>query len=382
MIYLDNAATSFPKPDAVCNEVSNCLKNYCGNPGRGAHSLSMAAAEKVYECRELASTFFGCSDPANIIFTLNTTHALNILIKGVLRHGDHVLISDFEHNSVFRPVYRLAADGIITYDVFPSYTNDDSWNRTSLILAGISALIKPNTRMLICCHASNICSSTLPIREIGALCHRRGLFFAVDAAQSAGHISIDMQKMNIDALCAPGHKGLLGPPGSGILALNTNVVLDTLTEGGNGVNSLDGSMPEFSPERYETGTLAVPAIAGLAEGIKTINENGIINIRTHTDSLWRSLYDMFTSVKGVTVYAPNHVGTVLLFNVRDIPSDTVGRELDKKGICTRSGFHCSPLGHKTLKTPAYGAVRASFGLYNTRADIETLWREVREMAKV
>jgi cysteine desulfurase family protein len=382
VIYLDNAATSFPKPETVCNEVMNCLKNYCGNPGRGAHSLSMAAAEKVFECREVASEFFGCGEPENIVFTLNTTHALNIVIKGVLRRGDHVLISDLEHNSVFRPIFQMAEEGFISYDIFPTFVQDAIRSRNhNLVCSAISGLIKPNTRMLICCHSSNICSFTLPIQEIGALCRRRGLFFALDAAQSAGHIPIDMKRMNINALCVPGHKGLLGPQGSGILALNTDVKLFTLTEGGNGVNSLEGLMPDFSPERYETGTLAVPAIAGLCEGIKNVNKTGILNIRANISLLWNSLFDMLSSVKGVTIYAPDYSGTVLLFNVKDIPSDKIGRELDKKEICVRCGFHCCPVGHKTLNTPAYGAVRASFSIYNTIKDVEALWREVKNIAQ-
>ncbi len=381
MIYLDNAATSFPKPESVVDTVTDCLRNYCGNPGRGAHSLSMAAAEKVYECRELVASLFGCVDPQNISFTLNTTHALNIVIKGILRRGDHVLISDLEHNSVLRPIFKLASEGHICYDVFPTLTLEERRN-PYLVCSKISALIRPNTRMLICCHASNICSSLLPLREIGALCRRRSLFFAVDAAQSAGHICIDMSKMGIDALCAPGHKSLLGPPGCGILALNSSKLINTLTEGGNGVNSLEGNMPDFSPERYETGTLAVPAIAGLFEGIKKINQTGILNIRAHSDSLWRALFDMLCTIKGVKIYAPDHSGSVLLFNIKDIPSDIIGRELDKKGICTRSGLHCSPLGHKTLKTPDNGAVRASFGLFNTKSDIEALWRGVKEISEL
>ncbi|HHT53600.1 MAG TPA: aminotransferase class V-fold PLP-dependent enzyme [Clostridiales bacterium] len=380
MIYLDNAATSFPKPPAVCKEVLNCLENYCGNPGRGAHSLSLAAAEKVYECRENAAALLGC-EPENIVFTLNTTHALNIVIKGVLRPKDHVLLSDLEHNSVLRPLWRMAQEGIIEYDIYPSLTVESRPPASALICSHISSLIRPNTRMLICCHSSNICSRVLPLREIGALCRRRGILFVVDAAQSAGHLPIDMKKMNIDALCAPGHKGLLGPQGCGILALRSGVLLDTLTEGGNGVNSLEAGMPDFSPERYEAGTLAVPAIAGLSEGIKTITAHGIINIRAHANMLYHTLYDMLSSVRGVTIYAPAHVGAVMLFNVRDIPSDTAARELDRAGICVRSGFHCSPLGHATLKTPADGAIRASFGIYNTQKDIESLWRTVRELAK-
>lgn len=380
MIYLDNAATSFPKPESVISEMQNCMKSYSGNPGRSGHSLSFAAAAKVFECREAASEFFGCSGPENIIFTLNATHAINMLIKGILRRGDHVLISDLEHNSVYRPIFRLASEGHITYSVFPSMALDN--RRTpGLICSYINKLIQPNTKLLICTHASNICSATLPLREIGQLCRRRGMFFAVDAAQSAGHMDINMEKLCIDALCVPGHKGLLGPMGSGMLLLKGDVLLDTLMEGGSGVNSLEGFMPDFSPERYETGTLAVPAIAGLCEGIKTVQREGVLSIRARIETLNRYLTEMLSTVSGVTLYASQHCGAVLLFNIKDIPAETAGRELDKRGVCVRSGFHCSPIAHATLQTPENGAVRASIGFFNTKNDIESLWKEVRQLAK-
>lgn len=380
MIYLDNAATSFPKPRPVCDEIYRCMRFYCGNPGRGAHSLSMAAAEKIYECREAAASLLGCGEPENIVFTLNTTQALNMAIKGILKKGDHILISDMEHNSVFRPIYRLAADGIIEYDIFPTMTADPRRSPVR-ICAGIAKRLKPNTKMVLCAHASNICSAVLPVREIGAFCRRHKLLFAIDAAQSAGHIPVNMQDMNIDLLCAPGHKGLLGPQGSGIMAIGSDIILDTLTEGGNGINSLEGNMPEMSPERYEAGTLAVPAIAGLAEGIGVVKKLGLERIMSHERSLYEGLLERLNGIAGVTVYAPGYPGPVLLFNIRNISSDNVGRELDRQGICVRSGFHCSPLGHATLGTPSYGAVRVSFGIYNTMSEIDTIYREIKRIAK-
>ncbi|MBQ7335146.1 MAG: aminotransferase class V-fold PLP-dependent enzyme, partial [Clostridia bacterium] len=246
MIYLDNAATSFPKPWRVTEEQARCMKFYCGNPGRGSHTLAMRAAEKIYECREEAATLFGSPHPENLIFTMNTTLALNTAIKGLLHDGDHVLISDMEHNAVFRPIYKLARERRITYDIFPTYPTAPTRSATQ-ICEGISKRIRPNTRMLICAHASNICSAVLPLEEIGALCRRKKILFVVDAAQSAGHLSIDMERMQIDALCVPGHKGLLGPQGTGILLLGNGIVADTLAEGGSGFNSLDGNMPEEAP---------------------------------------------------------------------------------------------------------------------------------------
>lgn len=380
MIYLDNAATSFPKPRPVCDEVNKCMRQYCGNPGRGAHALSMAAATAVFGCRESLARLLGVPTPENVIFTLNTTHSLNMAIKGLLRPGDHVIISDLEHNSVWRPVFRLAEQGGIEYDVFRSFAGDE--RRSSVrICASIARLLRPDTRMVICLHSSNICSAQLPVDDIAAFCHRHGLLFVLDAAQSAGHLPLDMTASDVDVICAPGHKGLLGPPGCGVLALRDGLTLDTLTEGGNGINSLEGEMPENPPERYESGTLPLPAVAGLMQGIRTVEQIGLENIRAHEAALYTALLDRLSGLPGVQVYAPEHVGSVLLFNVGDMPSDKVGRQLDRRGICVRSGFHCAPLAHRTLGTPKHGAVRVSLGIYNTLSDLDALWSALKDMTK-
>ena len=380
MIYLDNAATSFPKPRPVCDEVNKCMRYYCGNPGRGAHALSMAAASQIFTCRESVARLLGVNTPENVIFTLNTTHALNMAIKGLLRPGDHVIISDMEHNSVWRPIFKLTERGDIKYDVFRSYTGDPRRNDTR-ICASIARLMRPNTRMVVCLHTSNICSAPLPVAQIAGFCHRHRLLLVLDAAQSAGHQPVNMEELSADVLCAPGHKGLLGPAGCGILALRDGLKLDTLTEGGNGINSLEGEMPDNPPERYESGTLPLPAVAGLIQGVRTVEQIGIENISSHEAALFSALYDRLSTLPNVTVYAPEHIGPVLLFNINDMPSDRVGRLLDERGICVRSGFHCAPLAHKTLKTPPNGAVRVSFGIYNTLSDIDALYSAVRDISK-
>lgn len=380
MIYLDNAATSFPKPRAVCDEVGKCLRLYCGNPGRGAHRLSMAAAAQVYACRESVARLLGVPSPENVIFTLNTTAALNTAIKGLLRRGDHVIISDMEHNSVWRPIFKLHERGELEYDIFHSYVGDERRSAVR-ICASIARLIKPNTRMVICLHASNVCSAALPIEQIAAFCHRHNLLLVVDAAQSAGHLPLSMAASGADVLCAPGHKGLLAPPGCGILALRDGLTLDTLTEGGNSVSSLEGGMSETPPERYEAGTLPLPAIAGLLQGVRTVEQRGVEAIHAHEASLYRALRDRLSALPGVTLYAPDYVGSVLLFNIGKLSSDQSARLLDDRGICVRSGFHCAPLAHKTLKTPDHGAVRASLGLYNTLSDIDALYTAVRDILK-
>ena len=380
MIYLDNAATGFPKPRRVVDEQARCMRFYCGNPGRGSHALSLAASEKIYECRSEAASLFGSRQPENVIFTMNTTMSLNTVIKGNLRQGDHVLLSDIEHNAVLRPILKLARAGVISYDVYPSFANDTA-RRDCDVCEAIERLIKPRTRMVIASHASNVCSATLPIGKIGALCRKKGLLFVVDAAQSAGHLPIDVEEMKIDALCVPGHKGLLGPQGCGLLLLGEAAEGETLLEGGSGYHSLEGEMPQELPERFEAGTLPTPAIAGLCEGIREVKRIGVEAIGAHERDLIRCLCEHLSGNPRLTLYAPHHEGAVLLFNLEGMPADELGRRLDKRGICVRAGYHCSALGHRTLKTPSGGAVRVSVGYANTVSQIEQLAKTVREIAE-
>ena len=342
--------------------------------------MAMGAAGEIYACREAAASLFG-AEPERVIFTLNTTHALNLAIKGPVGQGKrdgggfHVLCSDMEHNAVYRPLYRLAAEGIIdldTFDTFPAApvrTED-------MILRSISAKIRPDTRLVVCAHASNICSAVLPVERIGALCRRRGIAFVVDAAQSAGAYDLDVDRMGITALCLPGHKGLLGPQGTGMLILGKGVVLDTLMEGGNGLESLSGEMGEDSPERYEAGTLQTPAIAGLRAGLDYVRSVGVEAIQAHELELGRRLREGLMALPRVKVYAPHRIGAVTLFSVEGYTSEEVGRLLDREGICVRAGFHCSALGHRTLGTPEDGAVRASLGWFSRERDVEALLRAV------
>lgn len=381
-IYLDHAATSYPKPPAVIAAVTDCMKQNGGNPGRGSHKLALGAARQIYACRETAASLFG-SAPERVIFTLNTTHALNLVIKGVLGKGGHGLCSDMEHNSVYRPLYKLAAKsrGQVDFDVFDTFPIADERpeTRDARILSSIITKIRPDTKLVVCAHASNLCSATLPIARIGSLCRRMGILFAVDAAQSAGHVPLDMERMNIDFLCLPGHKGLMGPQGTGMLLLRQGVTLDTLLEGGNGMDSLRGEMGEDTPERYEAGTLQTPAISGLRAGMEFVRAVGIEAIGEHEREIYRHLRDRLADLPKVTLYAPHHEGSVLLFSVEGYTSEEVGQRLDAAGICVRPGFHCSALGHKTLGTPAGGAVRVSFGWDSRRKDADGVWKVVRGM---
>ncbi|MBQ9086497.1 MAG: aminotransferase class V-fold PLP-dependent enzyme [Clostridia bacterium] len=380
MIYFDNAATTFPKPRAVGQEIWNCVTRYGGNPGRGAHTLSLAAAEKIFSCRCLAAELLGVEEPERVFFTLNTTYALNTVLKGLLRPGDHVILSDLEHNAVYRPLYKMEQEGRITTSVFRSMVGDPARTPTR-ICAGIARLIRPETRMVVCVHSSNLCSAVMPIREIGAFCHRHGLLFVVDAAQSAGHEPISVDGMNIDALCVPGHKGLYGPQGCGLVALGKEVLPDSLVEGGNGFHSLEGSMPDFPPERFEAGTLPTPAIAGLCEGIRSVNQLGIEEISAYEKKLYRAMRERLRSIPEVTLYASEYEGAVLLFSVTGISPERVGQRLNDLGICVRSGYHCSALGHKTLGTPEGGGIRVSFGIYNQLFEVDQMEQALRRIIR-
>ena len=378
MIYLDNAATSYPKPESVWTEMERCMRLYGGNPGRGSHRLAMRAAEKIYECREEIAALVGSKAPENVVFTMNTTMAINTVLKGLLREGDHVLISDLEHNAVYRPIFRLAEEGRITYSVFPSLVMKPHRSAQD-VCREIELRLLPNTRMLVCVHASNICSAALPLREIGALCRRRGILFVVDAAQSAGHCEVSMEEMQISALCAPGHKGLFGAQGSGFFVLERELSAATLIEGGSGVHSLEAQMPRESPERYEAGTLPTPAIAGLCEGVRTVRRISVSEIEKRERELGDLLLERLMALRGIRVIAPHLAGGVTLFYAPKISADALGAELDRREICVRTGYHCAALAHQTLGTPAGGALRASVGYYNTRAELDKLYLALREI---
>lgn len=367
MIYLDNAATTFPKPDSVYSEVRRCMTEYCGNPGRSGHALSLAAQKTVHGLREKLCETFNAGSTENVVFTLNTTYALNMAIKGSVRAGDHVIISNLEHNSVLRPVTDSGCD----YDTFDSFGDTDS------ILRQIESLITPRTTHVICTHGSNICPVRNPIRSVGELCRRRRLRFIVDAAQTAGLYPIDTREWNIDALCLAGHKGLYGIQGVGAVIFSDRYKgenagkLRTFATGGNGVLADERYMPRFLPERFEAGTLPTPAIAGMLAGIEEIEAIGIEHIREHEALLYRRMRERLCNDKRIEVYCPlPNYSQILLFNVIGSSPARIADELDREGICVRAGFHCAPTAHKALNTGSRGAVRVSFGAFNTAEEVD------------
>lgn len=376
MIYLDNAATTFPKPQCVIEEMNKCLKKYCGNPGRSSHSLSIKSAEKIYETRELLAELFD-ANAENVVFTYNTTYALNIAIKSLLKYSTHILISDIEHNSVLRPVVKCAEQKLCSYDIFSSNGDDEQ------ILKEIESKIKHNTSMLVCTHVSNIGERILPIEKIGQICKKHNIIFVVDGAQSAGVHEISVKKMYISALCIPSHKGLYGPQGVGMIIFGENTVGRSIIEGGTGINSLELEMPDFLPEAYEAGTLSTPAIAGLNASLKWLKGLNINKVRAHDEELYDTLYNALKYNSNITVYKMNaYSGTTLSFNINGLSSSYVSSELDKRDICVRSGFHCSPLAHKMLNTGESGAIRVGLSVFNTKNDIYELCNAIDYIYKL
>ena len=367
MIYFDNAATTFPKPAAVIREMTKCMKEYCGNPGRGSHPLALAAAEAIYDVRCGIADFFGISKPENVVFAQNTTQALNLAIAGIACRGDHFILSNLEHNSVLRPIANLCAIRGMTYDTVDA-TGDDA-----ALLQEIERHIRPNTRAVVMTHASNICPRILPVKEIGALCKRYGILYVVDAAQSAGVYDIHMMRDGISVLCAPGHKGLYGPQGSGFAAFSDDFDFERFRcslFGGNGKNSNDIDMGHEPPDSYEAGTVATPCIVGLGAGLRYVSSADREKIEKHETSLMRYGAELLEHHKKVKVYLPAaQRGSILLLGFDGISPSEVSEKLGDAGVCTRAGLHCAPAAHRALRTGG-DALRISFSAFNTPEEIE------------
>lgn len=376
MIYLDNAATTSPKPQQVILAANNGML-MSANPGRSGHDMSMKASENVFGVRMKLAEFFDCPSPENVIFTQNCTQALNTAIRGMTSRGDHVVTSSLEHNSVVRVLERLKREGRITYDIATVYPKD----RQKTVNAFRSAL-KSNTSMIVCTHASNVFGTVLPISEIGKLAQLHGLKFVVDAAQTAGILEIDMKALGISALCLPCHKGLYASMGTGALLLNENVEVEPLIFGGTGSESMKITQPDFYPDRLESGTLNLPGIMSIGAGIDFVNSHGIKKIHEYEMNLCTELFDYLYNSNLSEVYtdfSPESSVATVAFNVKGLHSEEVAERLNSDGICVRAGYHCSYLAHKYANTVDTGAVRVSVGVFNRKNEIKKLINSINKI---
>ena len=369
MIYLDNAATSWPKPPEVIDSMQSFLAK-AGNPGRAAHKLSVDAARVVYDTRESVANLFNVLNPLRIIFTLNATHALNLAIQGLLKPGDQALVTGVEHNSVMRPLRHLEKSGI---GVNVARCSNDG--RVDLnYLADDVARIKP--KLIAVNHASNVTGTLQDIKAISKIAHINGALLLVDAAQTAGVIPIDIQEMGIDLLAFSGHKGLLGTTGTGGLVINNSIdtsMMEPIVFGGTGSRSEHEIQPEYLPDKFESGTPNSIGLAGLGAGIKYIMQMGIGQIRNHDIMLTKMLIDGLSSINGIHIYGtkdPSISTSVLSFTIENMSVSDIGMQLEEDfGILTRVGLHCAPAAHKTIGTFPHGTVRLSPGIFTTKEDI-------------
>lgn len=371
MIYFDNAATTYPKPLSVAKALNDAVRT-SANPGRSGYKSSIMASERIFECRQKGADFFSLENVENCILVPSCTVALNTVIHGTLKKGDHVVISSLEHNSVLRPVQKLADMRIITYDVAEVFEAD-----ADKTVESFRKCINDKTKLVICTHASNVFGIKLPVKRIAALCKFYGILFCLDVAQSAGVTLIDINDIGADFVCVPGHKGLYGPMGTGFLLINTDKIPDSLYQGGTGSSNLDLSFPDILPDKFESGTINYPGFVGLSKGIDFVNSKSIERISNHEMSLIRKIHSKLNQMKNIFLYTslPDRENFVPLmsFNIRDKDPAKVAEILDKKyGICVRAGFHCSPLAHKYMKTGENGTVRICPSAFTSEKEADIL----------
>lgn len=373
-MYWDNAATTWPKPVTVREAACKANQLYGANPGRSGHRMSLAAAEQLYACRQAAAEFFGLSDPTHVVFTANCTTALNVVIQGVLAQGGSVLTSDLEHNAVMRPLTLYGRYQAVTW-----CSDEDE------LVERFRRAIGPDTRMLVCTHASNVFGVSLPIRRLGELAHRYGLLFCVDAAQSAGILPIDMEADHIDFLCVAPHKGLYAPMGTGMLLCRDAMALPPFVLGGTGSRSLSMEQPEELPDRWESGTPNTPGICGIRAGIEFVNQIGRGVVYEHEMRCLQHVYDCLTECATIRFYTPRPVVEravpVLSLNVGEMPSEQVAALLDEQGVEVRAGLHCAPAAHRHFGTWQQGTVRLAPSAFSTETEAREICKVFLKIAK-
>ena len=376
MIYLDNAATSYPKPQRVINSVCDSMLFYGANPGRSGYEMSLKTSEKIHDTRLALNELFNGYGEEYVSFTGNCTQALNYAIKGILKRGDHAIISSLEHNSVARPMEELKGKNIIDYDVF--YVDDNDENT----LRNFENLFRENTKLCVVTGVSNAFGDVLPIVELSRISHSHGALFFVDGAQIAGHMMVDIKAMKIDAICVPGHKGLMGPMGTGAL-IHNGIDFDPIITGGTGTESLSLVQKKQFPEYLESGTLNVPGICGLCEGVRYVSERGVDEINRLEGEICEEIINGLSSIDGVQVYRRGNnrrYGSVVSFNVNALHSETVAGILAQHSVAVRGGYHCAKLAHETNGTTAKGAVRLSPSEKTSKKDIKLLLNLIRKIA--
>jgi len=375
LIYLDNAATTWPKPNETIEEVVKSMKFYAANPGRSGHKMAIMAQEKLYDCRELVADFFGIENPANVVFTQNATMSLNLAIKGILREGDHAICTVMDHNSVLRPLHALVPKIEI------SIADADSEGYVSS--ASVERLIQPNTRLVVMPHVSNVTGTIMPIEDVAKICRQRGILFLVDASQSAGIIDINMKNLGIDLLAAPGHKGLYGPMGTGVLVINTSQDIVPIISGGTGSYSKELIQPSEMPDRLESGTLNLPGICGLGGGIRYINKVGITNVYEHEMKLTSYLLEGLGNIKDINIIGRKTTWGrtgVVSFTHNQKDSVAISEHLNVSfSIASRAMYHCAYKAHVALGTADSGTVRISPGIFNNLGEIKLLLYSLNHM---
>lgn len=372
-VNFDNAASTFPKPAAVRRSLFDAVSNFGGNAGRGGHRLTLMASEKVFDTRQAAADFFG-ADPENVIFTLNCTHALNMAIQGIMINGGHIIISSIEHNSVARPVYALSRAGIASGSIADVYDDDERF------LSEIKRLIRHDTKAIVCTAAGNVTGRMLPIKEIADICQRRNICFIVDGAQGCGVMDIKLSD-GINILCVPGHKGLYGPTGTGLLITDGKYKLSPIMQGGTGSSSSELLQPDILPDSLESGTLNTVGVIALKSGINFVSEKTPERILAHEERLCQKFIRMLDPEK-VTVYRKKGLryAPIVSFNINGMLPETAAALLDQKGYCLRAGLHCSPLAHKTLGT-AEGTIRFSPSVFNNERQVTGITEEIKKLCE-
>ena len=375
-VYLDNAATSHPKPEAVTRAVLRALTEDNGNPGRSGHRRALAGARILLEGRERLAALLGAPDPFGIVYCFNCTDALNLAIKGCLRRGDHVISTLLEHNSVLRVLTELRVSGQIDLTLLPA----DGDGR--VCPEDVRRALRPSTRLAVVTQASNVTGILQPVAEIGRVCRESGVLFLIDGAQAAGVFPTDVSALGCDMYAFPGHKGLLGPQGTGGLYIRAGLALRTLREGGTGSVSDSMRQPIDAPERYESGTVNLPGIAGLGAGVEYVSGR-LSQIMMHERELTGALLEGLDAVPGIVIYSPREEAAragIVSFNLGDLSSSQLADALAAKGFAVRGGLHCAPTAHRFLGTLRRGVVRASVGHANTFEEIEAFVRAVRALA--